>query len=251
MVVQHSFNPWWGCTRVSPGCDHCYAEALDARAGGAHWGQGVPRRTFGDRYWAGPLKWNEAARKAGQRARVLCASMADVFDAEAPPGLLERLWRLIPQTPHLDWLLLTKRPARIARGLPADWGHGYPNAWLGVTVENQELASQRIPVLLSVPARWRFLCAEPLLGPVDLRPWPQGIDWVIAGGESGPRARRVQSDWVRGLRDSCQELGIPFYFKQWGYRPGHTLDGRTWEELPTARTRTAGASREPESMSSV
>jgi protein gp37 len=234
MVVQHSFNPWWGCTRVSPGCDHCYAEALDARAGGAHWGQGVPRRTFGDKYWAGPLKWNEAARKAGQRARVLCASMADVFDAEAPPGLLERLWRLIPQTPHLDWLLLTKRPARIARGLPAGWGRGYPNAWLGVTVENQELATQRIPVLLSVPARRRFLCCEPLLGPVELRPWPQGIDWVIAGGESGPRARPVRSDWVRGLRDACQEAGLPFYFKQWGYRPGRTLDGRTWEELPAS-----------------
>ena len=114
-----------------------------------------------------------------------------------------------------------------------------------MTVENQELASQRIPVLLSVPARRRFLYCEPLLSPVDLRPWPQGIDWVIAGGESGPRARRVQSDWVRALRDSCQVAGIPFFFKQWGYRPGHTLDGRTWEELPAACTRAASASSEP------
>lgn len=232
-LIQYSFNPWWGCTRVSPGCDHCYAEALDARTGGAHWGKGVPRRTFGERYWAGPLKWNEAARKAGERARVLCASMADVFDAEAPPGQLERLWRLIARTPHLDWLLLTKRPARIARSLPEDWGDGYPNVWLGVTVENQELASQRIPVLVSVPARLRFLCCEPLLGPVDFRPWAWGIGWVLAGGETGPHARPVHPDWVRGLQEQCQEAGLPFYFKQWGrYRRGHSLEGRTWEEVP-------------------
>lgn len=98
MRIDYTFNPWWGCTRVSPGCDHCYAEALDARTGGAHWGKDIPRRTFGDKYWARPLKWDADARKAGERAHVFCASMADVFDAEAPEGQLERLWALVRRT---------------------------------------------------------------------------------------------------------------------------------------------------------
>lgn len=240
--IAYSFNPWWGCTRVSPGCDHCYAERLDVRAGGAHWGKGVPRRTFGEAYWARPLKWDAAARKSGQRAGVLCASMADAFDAEAPAGLLERLWGLVRQTPHLDWLLLTKRPARIARSLPADWGAGYPNVWLGATVENQALAEQRVPLLLAAPARLHFVCCEPLLGPVDLRPWAERLGWIIAGGESGPLARPLHTDWVRGLRDACVAAGVPFWFKGFGARrplsgegrsrEAHALDGKRWEEMP-------------------
>ena len=234
-LIPFTFNPWWGCTRVSPGCDHCYAERIDLRAGGGHWGKGAPRRTFGEKYWARPLQWERAAARSGERARVLCASMADVFDAEAPEGALERLWALIRRTPHLDWLVLTKRPARIERGLPPDWGSGYANVWLGATVEDQTLAEQRVPVLLDVPARLRFLCCEPLLGPVDLSPWLPALDWLIAGGESGPSARPVHPDWVRGLRDQCLAAGVPFFFKQWGAaRSGHVLDGHLWEQLPPA-----------------
>lgn len=242
------------CTRVSPGCDHCYAERIDLRAGGGHWGKGAPRRTFGDKYWARPLQWERAAVRSGERARVLCASMADVFDAEAPEGALERLWALIRRTPHLDWLVLTKRPARIERGLPPDWGSGYANVWLGATVEDQTLAEQRVPVLLDVPARLRFLCCEPLLGPVDLSPWLPALDWLIAGGESGPSARPVHPDWMRGLRDQCLAAGVPFCFKQWGAaRSGQVLDGQLWEQLPPAPAvtgptnpgKTAGAEPSP------
>jgi protein gp37 len=229
------FNPWWGCAKVSPACDHCYAEAWDKRTGGAHWGPHAERRTFGDKHWNEPLRWNAAAEKAEVRRRVFCASMA-----HAPEGARERLWNLIRETPHLDWQLLTKRPQNIAKMLPADWGDdGYPNVWLGTTVENQAEAERRIPHLLAVPARVRFLSCEPLLGPVDLDcvPWPVGwrdkddvisdgvdplrytrahLDWVIAGGESGAGARPTNPDWFRDLRDQCFAAGIPFFFKQHG-----------------------------------
>ncbi len=213
MRIDYTFNPWWGCTRVSPGCDHCYAEALDARTGGAHWGKGVPRRTFGDKYWARPLKWSEDARKAGERAHVFCASMADVFDAEAPEGQLERLWALTRRTPHLDWMLLTKREGRIARSLPPDWGEGYDNVLLGVTAEDAERARQRLPVLVSIPARRRFVLCEPLLGPVDLRPWLPALHWVYAGEETGRGARPMHPDWLEHLREQCQAAGVSFTAK--------------------------------------
>jgi protein gp37 len=215
-AVGHTFNPWWGCTRVSEGCEHCYAEAIDLRAGGGHWGPGAPRRTFGARHWAQPRAWDAEAARAGRRERVLCASMADVFDAEAPAGALAQLWALVRETPHLDWLLLTRRPGRIARALPEDWGEGWLHVWLGATVETQALAAQRLPVLLSVPARRRWACCEPLLGPLALEPWLPRLDWVVAGGESGPSARPLHPDWVRGLRDGCARAGVPLFFKQWG-----------------------------------
>jgi protein gp37 len=231
--VHYSFNPWWGCTKLSAGCDHCYAEVIDARAGGNHWGPDAPRRTFGEKYWARPLKWDAAEAASGTRARVLCASMADVFDANAPVGELQRLWALIRRTPSLDWLLLTRRPGRIPRNLPPDWGDGYPNVWLGVSVEDSETARQRVPVLVAIPARLRFVCYEPILGPVDLRPWTDGLHWVIAGGETGPHARPLHPDWALGLRDQCVEAGIPLYFKAWGAgRAGSRLGGRTWHQLP-------------------
>ncbi len=214
MRIDYTFNPWWGCTRVSPGCDHCYAEALDGRTGGSHWGKGVPRRTFGEKYWARPLKWNAEAAEAGQRAHVFCASMADVFDAEAPEGQLERLWALLRQTPHLDWLLLTKREGRIARSLPPDWGEGYPNVWLGVTAEDPERAAQRVPLLVAAPARRRWVNCEPLLGPVDLRPWLSALDLVLAGEESGAGARPMHPDWLRGLREQCRAAGVRFSAKR-------------------------------------
>jgi protein gp37 len=235
--VHYSFNPWWGCTRLSAGCDHCYAATLDARVGGDHWGPDSARRTFGEKYWARPLKWSAEAGAAGVRDRVLCASMADVFDANAPPGQLERLWALIRRTPHLDWLLLTKRPGRIGRSLPSDWGEGYRNVWLGVSVEDELAARQRLPVLANTPAWLRFVCCEPLLGPVDLRPWAGSIGWVIAGGETGPGARPLHPDWAQGLRDQCEAASIPFFFKAWGaHKAGRRLEGHIWQQLPQAPT---------------
>jgi protein gp37 len=244
--TDHTFNPWWGCTKVSPGCDHCYADALDRRAGGAHWGARAPRRRTKD--WSGPVKWNRRCEKLGIRERVFCASMADVFDNHRSilPDWRANLWSLIAATPHLDWLLLTKRPQNIAKMLPPTWGDGWPNVWLGTTVENQTEADRRIPHLLDTPARARFLSCEPLLGPVDLRRivlkpsdapdrgkppvsmnalsgWYGGygddasrIDWVICGGESGPGARPMHPDWARSLRDQCTLDRVPFFFKQWG-----------------------------------
>lgn len=213
--THHTFNPWWGCTAISPGCDHCYAETFDKRVGGKHWGKDAPRRLFGDKHWNEPRKWNEAAQKAGERRRVFCASMADVFDADAPEGQRERLWPLIRETPWLDWLLLTKRAGRIARCLPADWGNGYANVWLGVTVDDRRNGLPRVAVLRSIPARVRFLSVEPLLedlGAVDL----SGIHWAILGGESGPGARVFLEDWARSLIRQCREQGAAPFVKQLG-----------------------------------
>lgn len=251
--TDHTFNPWWGCVRVSPGCVNCYAETFDKRVNGkekAHWGVKAPRRFFGDKHWNEPLRWNAAAAKAGTRARVFCASMADVF--EDRPELVEhraRLFLLIQNTPNLDWLLLTKRPENMVRLAPEEWADGWPaNVWAGTTVEDQTRANERIPHLLAVPAAVRFLSCEPLLGPVDLTAvtqevapgyfgdclrWyhrgyshvQQGvayptIHWVIAGGESGHSARPMHPEWATALRDQCEAAGVAFLFKQWGeYKP--------------------------------
>lgn len=232
--TDHTFNPWIGCQKVSPGCDHCYAEARDRRfTGGALWGPHAPRRRTSQANWRAPLRWNRAAAKAGKRARVFCASLADVFDnhASIQQEWRDDLWTLIYRTPHLDWLLLTKRPQNIARYMPPAVENGgiWPNVWLGTTVENQTEADRRIPHLLAVPARVRFLSCEPLLGPVDLRPYlgakflhqryglgAGALSWVICGGESGPGARPMHPDWARSLRDQCQAAGVAFHFKQWG-----------------------------------
>jgi protein gp37 len=220
--TDHTFNPWWICAEVSPGCDHCYARTFARRLGWA-WGHEAPRRFFAEKHWQAPLKWNAAAAKAGQRARVFCASMADVFEShpDLPPER-EKLWPLIEQTPWLDWQLLTKRPHNIRKMLPAAWlNEPRPNVWFGTTVENQEAARKRIAWLLDVPAVVRFLSCEPLLGPLDLTPWLEvdgtpGIGWVICGGESGHGARPMHPDWARSLRDQCQAAGVAFHFKQWG-----------------------------------
>ena len=241
-----TFNSWEGCTKVSPGCDHCYAEVRNGRFhAGANWGPGAPRLIRSDAYWREPLKWERDAlhfiHLHGRRRRVFCSSLADVFDNEAPTGQRERLWALIRATPNLNWLLLTKRIGNAARMLPEDWGDGYDNVWLGSSIVNQEEANRDIPKLLSTPAKIRFLSMEPLLGPIELKPcWLRAhtlcdecpsslpgtpidcpcadpkIDQVIAGGESGPGARALLPDWPRSLRDQCAAAGVPFLFKQWG-----------------------------------
>lgn len=239
--TDHTFNPWWGCERVSPACDNCYAETWAHRLGKDLWGKDAPRRFFGDGHWREPLLWNGHAEREGKRRRVFCASMADVFEHREDLGeQRERLWPLIEKTPMLDWLLLTKRPAN-ARTI-APWGNDWPsNVWLGTTAENQQWYDTRAKHLDAVPARIVFMSFEPLLGPITLR--DHRLDWAIVGGESGARARAMEPGWALSLRDQCVARGIPFHFKQWGeYRmgemlgkkkSGRILEGRTWDELPS------------------
>lgn len=328
-----TFNPWTGCTKVSPGCDHCYAERWNRRFAESdhamHWGAGKPRRRTSAANWKQPQRWNRqdffecsgcgfrGTREQYQeytkppaiaccpdhdlrpaRRRVFCASLADVFDNEAPAEWRRDLLNLIAGTPRLDWLVLTKRIGN-ARAMLNDYaasdGHrgdtldgAWPNLWIGATVCNQQEFQRDVPKLLQTPGAVRFISAEPLLGPIDMdcvpRPdaWPAvvddicdginplrylsgpQIDWVIAGGESGPGARPAHPDWFRAMRDECVAMRVPFLFKQWGdwigLRPeepkpaygvrchewnggvsswrvgkhaaGRMLDGRTWNEFP-------------------
>jgi len=267
--THHTFNPWWGCKKVSPACDNCYAELWAKRMGHQLWGLDASRRFFGDAHWREPLKWNQDARLNGRRERVFCASMADVFERRRDlNGERARLWELIDNTPNLDWLLLTKRPQNVERIAP--WGGQWPaNVWLGTSVENQTLAEKRLPFLLRIPAAVRFLSCEPLLGSLNLRAWFKRkgfypIDWIIAGGESGGHSRPMHPDWAISLLRQCLSHNIPFHFKQWGQwvpaqlieaplnpraieirdeRPvdmvrlskklaGRILEGTTWNEVP-------------------
>ena len=213
--TDHTFSAWLGCAKLSPACDFCYAEAWAKRAGRSElWAGGRKRTTT--QYWREPLKWETRAAATGQRERVFCASLADVFDNKAPPEWRDDLWRLIAATPHLDWLLLTKRPQNIADMLPPSWGLGWPNVWLGTTAENETELRRRAPHLVAIPAVVRFLSCEPLLSGLDLRPWLPRLDWVIAGGESGPHARPSDPRWFRMLRDQCAGGFVPFFFKQHG-----------------------------------
>ncbi|GJM12757.1 MAG: hypothetical protein DHS20C12_11600 [Pseudohongiella sp.] len=225
--THHTFNPWWGCTKVSPGCKHCYAQTWSKRVGYAIWGHKAERRFFSDTHWRGPIKWNKEAELAGERRRVFCASMADVFErrAELNP-VRDRLWALIEATPWLDWLLLTKRPQNFKTYLP--WDKAPPNVWLGTTAETQRFFDERIDNLLSVDAKVHFLSCEPLLGALDISHYSDaGIDWVIAGGESGAGARPMNPEWASQLRDQCLEANIPFHFKQWGHwSPLRPVEGK-------------------------
>lgn len=262
--TDHTFNPWWGCTKVSSACDHCYAETWAKRMGFDIWTHGKPRRFLSDSYWRQPYRWNAQAARDGRRAKVFCASMADVFEWKR--GLSpwrNRLWRVIADTPELDWLLLTKRPHLVRRLAP--WGNQWPeNVWIGATTEDQRWADARLDHLSAIPAAVRFVSCEPLLGSLDLNPWlaDEALHWVIAGGESGPHARPSDPVWFFNLLKQCQRHGIPFHFKQWGeWAPvsasaavprsilhddkfseplgrfgkkasGRTLDGETWDDAP-------------------
>lgn len=282
--THHTFNPWWGCVKVSPACDHCYAESWAKRVGSDVWGPGSERRFFSDTHWKDPVKWNRDAAAEGVRRRVFCASMADVF--ENRDDLIEprkRLLELIDATPMLDWLLLTKRIHLVKKLLPK--GYKLPaHVWLGTTVENAEYARKRVKYLLEFDTpSVRFVSCEPLLSALDLAPYlkPNSkgvrVDWVIAGGESGPKSRPMDPAWPEQLQKQCAEAGVPFHFKQWGHwapadtielpqgfsdrkvihfvnegervpvfsvgksAAGRKLKGRTWDEFPATRdlTRTA------------
>ena len=258
--TDSTFNPWIGCTKVSPGCDHCYAEvSTPSRTMAIVWGPNEARKHTSAANWNLPRRWNaghaEFFAKHGRRRRVFCASLADVFDNKADQAWREELWTLIRETPNLDWLLLTKRIGNVAGMLPADWGDGYPNVWLGISVVNQEETDRDIPKLLAVPAAIRFLSMEPLLGSVDipfdrLREWNRlallnqqehaasRIDWVIVGGESGQHARPMEQEWVESLRTQCQNENVAFFFKQWGGsdkdKGGCQLDSGESKEWPLA-----------------
>jgi len=234
--ADHSWSPWWGCQKVSPACTNCYAETLADRFRPAE------RLWRGNRArakdWTKPWMWNRRAKNAGTTAKVF-PSMCDPFDdhPEVEPWRQEFLG-LCGGTVHLTWLLLTKRPENVLRMVPPAWLTDWPaNVWVGTTVENQERADERIPHLLRVPAAVRFLSVEPMLSAVHLDPvwmetgnpplyskrtarerngWAGGIGWVIAGGESGAKARPSRPEWFRAVRNACLASGVPFLFKQWG-----------------------------------
>lgn len=212
--TDHTFNPWIGCTKVSAACDNCYAEAWDKRFKGNRWGQNSDRTRT--KTWNQPKKWQRQAKEQGVRYRVFCASLADVFDnhKSIQPEWRSELWELIKSCPNLDFLMLTKRPQNIKKYLPSDWGEGYPNVWLGATVESQKEAD-RLDALVLVPAKIHFLSMEPLLSGVDLSKHIDHLEWVIVGGENNANYRPVDPDWFRSLRDQCKAANVPFLFKQW------------------------------------
>lgn len=293
--ADSTFNPWMGCTKVSPACDHCYAERDTKRFGRVEWGAGKQRIRTSPANWKLPERWNresfyqcrtcglrgqagaifdsskafgidprclgcgDADHVRGVRRRVFCASLADWLDNEVPIEWLVDLLDLIRRTPNLDWILLSKRVGNWSRRIADALGYLHAhsplmntpdlykwltywldadeapaNVWFGATVINQAEADRDVPKLLAVPARVRFLSIEPMLGPVDLVTagaiWSdmngyivdaaarglRNIDWIIAGGESGPNARPSHPDWYRSLRDQCAAAGVPFLFKQWG-----------------------------------
>lgn len=213
----YTFNPWVGCTKISPACDHCYAENWAKRTGQAALWTGDRRRTSFNN-WHKPLLWNHRAKTAGVRYRVFCASLADVFDNQIDPAWRCDLWDLIYETPHLDWLVLTKRPQNIHKMLPATWGaEGWPNVWIGTTTENQTELDRRMEALAAIPAAVRFVSAEPLLGPLTFSTKHLlALDWIIVGGESGPNHRAADPAWFRAILEQARTAGVSFFAKQIG-----------------------------------
>ncbi len=253
---DHTFNPWIGCTKVAPECEHCYAQTYGNRFG-VEWGPHGTRRRTSASNWREPLKWDAAAKRDGVRRRVFCSSLADVF--EDRPELVpwrEKLFWLIELCDGLDWLLLTKRPKDMVRMAPESWARGWPrHAWAGTSAGCQASVDVRVRDLLAVPSRIHFVSGEPLLEAADLARWmwpthwswdaryrtPEEaiaagaraekrrqylvsagrrfIDWVIVGAESGPHSRPCSDDWVRAIRDQCRGAGVSCFVKQLS-RPG-------------------------------
>lgn len=274
-----SWSPWEGCTKISEGCANCYAATRNHRFGMDNWGKGKPRRRTSAAYWKKPLAWNRLGKvcvqcgtpagtdcKCGQLGAIgkttrprIFPSLCDWLDDEVPIKWLADFLRLIHDTPNLDWLLLTKRPENFVQRLDKVWstlpatdrvhdliepwllrGQFPANVWPGTSVENQRCADERIPQLLRIPAKLRFLSVEPMLEAVSFRPkcdtlaeklhaltsghacrsaMLDGIHWVIVGGESGPGARPCNVEWVRGIVRQCQDAGVPCFVKQLGSKP--------------------------------
>lgn len=217
--TEATWNPWHGCAKVSPGCAHCYMYRDKKRYGQDPNVVVRSRSTFNE-----PRKWAEP------RVIFTC-SWSDFFIEEADPWR-EEAWETIRSTPQHTYQILTKRPNRIAGHLPTNWP--FSNVWLGVSVENPRFF-WRIDLLRAIPARVRFLSLEPLLAPLPSLPL-EGISWVIVGGESGPKCRPMEAEWVREIREQCAEAHVAFFFKQWGGPRkdlrGRVLDGREWNGMP-------------------
>lgn len=234
--TTHTFNPWIGCEAVSPGCANCYAAAQDRRWGKNRFGHGFRREKTSDANWDRVLRWEREAARTGDRPRVFCASMADVFDPTVSPSWRAKLHGLIRKTPHLWWLILTKRELH-AMDVVSEWAEAngpLSNVFLGVTAENQEQWNARVPVLMGTPGvAGRFVSVEPMLGPIDpaeihakrlpslygnLKP----VDWVICGAESGAGARLFFFSWAHHVLRACAVAGVPFFMKQVGANPATT-----------------------------
>lgn len=221
-----TWNPWHGCEKVSPGCKHCYMYRGKLRYGQNPRTVSRSRTTFQD-----PLEWREPRH-------IFACSWSDWFIEEADKWR-DEAWDVIRRTPHHTYQILTKRPERIVQNLPHDWYGGWSNVWLGVSIETQDYLFRK-ETLRSVPSWVRFISAEPLLGPLELGSL-EGIHWVITGGESGPKARPMDLEWVRSIRNQCLSSGVAFFHKQhggtsmtngtWG---GRLLDGRLWNGMPDA-----------------
>lgn len=228
--TDRTFNPWTGCTKISPGCDNCYAEGWSKRSGHVKWGNN-PRKRTTDAYWKAPHVWQKQAAafyaEYGRRQRVFCASLADVFDNQADPEWRAELFGLIKATPDLDWQLLTKRPQNIQKMLPEDWGpDGYANVWLGFTAEDQMRFDQRKRFIDEVPAAVWFISYEPAIGPLRIIGTDPLPNWLIIGGESGHGARPLEPKWVDDILTDCRDRDIAPFFKQWGQYENNPLTGQ-------------------------
>lgn len=246
--TDFTFNPWLGCTKVSEGCRHCYAETFTRnRMGKQLWGPDAPRQVT-KAPWQNVRKQDRLAASGvpgvlgiGHPHLVFTGSLMDW--AEDRPDLIApraRMWATIRECQHLHFQMLTKRPQNILRFLPDDWGDGYENVWIGTTIEDNRVAN-RGDDLRQVPAIVRFVSYEPAIGPLDQLDLT-GIDWVIYGGESGPGHRPEDKQWARDMHARCAESGIAFFHKQSaGYRTemGIELDGKIVREYPTPRVAAA------------
>lgn len=217
--TDHTFNPWIGCTRVSPGCENCYAEFLmDHRYHRVEWGPGKPRSRT--KTWKDPIRWNKEAASTGVRKKVFCASLADWLDDEVPTEWREDLFTLIETCRHLDWLMLTKRPENALTMLPTAWlVNPMPWVWMGTTAENQKYFDLRVPILATIPAALRWVSYEPALGPILIdHERKEFFSWLIIGGESSQLtpARPFDMAWAESAIRQCRDLGITPFMKQTG-----------------------------------
>jgi protein gp37 len=225
--TDSTWNPWQGCRKVSPGCKNCYAEALVQNRMGRDF---TDIRKSQVATFNAPLRWK-------QGRRIFTCSISDFFIEEADVWR-EEAWEIIRKTPQHTYQILTKRPERIEEHLPSDWDGGWPNVWLGTSIENQDWLWKRTAFLMLIDAKVRFLSCEPLLGPLpDLGGFlgTGTIQWVIVGGESGPHFRPMNLDWARDIRDQCVSAGVPFFYKQGsGIRSemDPILDGARWCAMP-------------------
>ena len=227
--TESTWNPVTGCTKISPGCDNCYAERLALRLqamGQPNYANGF-RLTVQERMLELPLRWR-------MPQTIFVNSMSDLFHRDVPTDYVHRVFDVMARANWHRFQVLTKRSLRLSRlGRELDWR---PNIWMGVSVESRDYAF-RIDHLRETDAHIKFLSLEPLLGPLpDLN--LKGVDWVIVGGESGPGARPMRREWVLDIRDQCLRAGVPFFFKQWGgtnkKKAGRVLENRTWDEMPRA-----------------